>query len=112
MKEQIREVLIKAAKQNDTIFYSEVGKVVGLDMSNPGERSKLANILDEINREEHGLGRPLLSVVVVQKESGHPGKGFFDLARELSRQKPDENYQDFFANELGKVFDEWPPSDQ
>jgi hypothetical protein len=107
MKEHIRKVLIKAAKQNDTIFYSEVGKVVGLDMSNPGERSKLANILDEINREEHGLGRPLLSVVVVQKESGHPGTGFFELARELGKQKPDEDNQDFFANELRKVFDEW-----
>ncbi len=112
MKEQIREVLINAAKQNNTIFYSEVGKVVELDMANPGERSKLANILDEINREEHRLGKPLLSVVVVQKESGHPGKGFFDLARELGKQKPDEDYRDFFAVELEKVFDEWPPPGQ
>ena len=112
MKEQIREVLIKAAKQNDTIFYSKVGKVVELDMANPGERSKLANILDEINREENELNRLLLSVVVVQKESGHPGKGFFDLARELSKQKPDEDNQIFFANECKKVFDEWPPTGQ
>ena len=107
MKEQIREMLIKVAGHYNTISYSEVGKIVGLDMANPGERSKLANTLDEINREEHGLGRPLLSVVVVQKESGHPGTGFFELARELGKQKPDEDNQDFFANELRKVFDEW-----
>ena len=107
MKEQIHEVLIKTAKQNVTISYSEVGKVVGLDMANRGERSKLANILDEINKEEHGLGRPLLSVVVVQKESGRPGKGFFDLARELSKQKPHDDNQIFFANERKKVFDEY-----
>ena len=110
MKEQIREVLINAAKQNNTIFYNEVGKVVELDMANPGERSKLAKILDEINREEHGLGRPLLSVVVVQKESGHPGKGFFDLARELGKQKPHDDNQIFFANELKKVFDKHTPT--
>ncbi len=112
MKEQIRDMLIKVAWHNNTISYSEVGKVVGLDMANPGERSKLANALDEINREEHERGRPLLSAVVVQKESGHPGTGFFDLARELGKQKPDENNQVFFANELQRVFDAWMAAGQ
>ena len=78
MKRQIREMLIQVARQNNTISYSEVGEAVELDMANPGERSKLANTLDQINREEHKLGRPLLSAVVVQKESGHPGTGFFE----------------------------------
>ncbi|MHC4463824.1 MAG: hypothetical protein ACYS30_20690 [Planctomycetota bacterium] len=105
MKEQIREMLIKVAGHNNTISYSEVGEVVGLDMANPGERSKLANTLDEINREEHERGRPLLSAVVVQKESQHPGRGFFELARELGKQKPNEDNQIFFANELKRVFD-------
>jgi len=112
MKEQIREMLIQVARQNNTISYSEVGEAVELDMANPGERSKLANTLDQINREEHELGRPLLSAVVVQKESGHPGTGFFELARELGKQKPDEDNQIFFTNELKRIFDVWMAAGQ
>jgi len=112
MKEEIRDKLIEAARQKTTISYSEVGKDVGLDMANPGERSKLANTLDEINREEHARGKSLLSAVVVQKESGHPGTGFFELARELGKQKPDEEDQIFFANELKSVFEEWSVAGQ
>ena len=110
MNEEIRDKLIESAIQKNTISYSDVGEVVGLDMANPGDRTKLGNILDEINREEHENGRPLLSVLVVQKESGHPGKGFFELARELSKQKPYEENNTFYANELKRVFDCWAPS--
>ena len=113
MKKQIREMLIKVAGHNNTISYSEVGKVVGLDMANPGERSKLANTLDEINREEHERGRPLLSAVVVQKDTAHPGTGFFDLARELGKQKPhEEDDVTFYAKELKSVFDWWAAAGQ
>ena len=107
MKEMIRNKLIEAAKMKDVVCYSEIGELLDLSMDNPYHRQEIGRILGEISTEEHQAGRPLLSAVVVHKENHQPGKGFFQLARELGKQKPDENDDVFFAAELQKVFDEW-----
>lgn len=74
-------------------------------MGNPSERAELSRILDEISWAEHQAGKPLLSVVVVHKgDPQMPGKGFFDLAREFGRQKPDVDDQTFFLEELNAVY--------
>jgi hypothetical protein len=50
-------------------------------MNLPPDRYKIGAILDDINRHERELGRPMLSAVLVHKESLMPGQGFFTLAR-------------------------------
>ena len=69
--------------------------------------SVVDRILGEISTDEHDSGRPLLSVVVVHKENHRPGEGFFNLAKELGKQKPDEDDVTFYAKELKSVFDWW-----
>jgi hypothetical protein len=107
MEEMIRNKLIEAARAKKVVYYSEIGEILNLSMNNPSHRKEIGRILGEISTEEDQAGRPLLSAVVVHKENHQPGKGFFQLARELGKQKPDENDDVFFAAELQKVFDKW-----
>jgi len=105
MKDQIRAKIVETARGRGTINYEEVGKLGNLSMGNPDHRNQLADILDDINREEHRTGGPMLSVVVVKKDSRRPGKGFFELARELGRQAPDVDDETFFITELKTVYE-------
>ncbi|MBA7631262.1 hypothetical protein ES703_38792 [subsurface metagenome] len=105
MKEKVRELLIETARSEKTITYAEVGKLANLSMVNPHHRTELADTLDEINREERENGGPMLSVVVVQKDSKRPGRGFFVLARDLQRQAPDIDDETFFVGELNRVYE-------
>lgn len=112
MKEQIREMLIKAAKNQKVVYYAEVGELLNFSMDNPHHRKELGRILGEISTEEDDNDRPLLSAVVVHKEDHLPGEGFFNLAKELGKQKPDEDNDTFYTNELRKVFDAWMAAGQ
>ena len=84
MHEQIYEKLKEVARSEKVIYCSEIAPLAGLDMNSPNDRNEIGAILDDINRHEQELGRPMLSAVVVHKESLMPGQGFFTLARALS----------------------------
>ena len=104
MNREVRNALIKVARSQQTITYSEVGEIVDLDMENQANRNELAEILGEISWHEHDNGNPLLSAVVVHAgDNRMPGKGFFNLAREAGCQKPDEDDITFYSRELGAV---------
>ena len=75
--------LCDVAANELVVFYHQVAPLAGLDMSLPDDRNRIADILDEISTFEHEQDRPLLSVVVVQTETGRPGKGFYKLATRL-----------------------------
>ncbi len=47
----------------------------------------------------------MLSAVVVRKEDGLPGQGFFDLAKDLGRSVTDQDA--FWINEVRKVYSYW-----
>lgn len=107
MIKTIRDRMIKAAKAKDIIYYSEIGDLMNLSMDNPNHRDELAHILGEISTTEHHEGRPLLSAVVVHKENHRPGKVFFQLAKDLKKQKRGEDDEIFYATELQRVYKEW-----
>ena len=78
----VRQALIQVARERRTVGYKELLEMqeVGL----PKEQLKpymwlrfLPWMLDEINVQEDAAGMPLLSAVVVSKDSGLPGNGFF-----------------------------------
>lgn len=112
MKDRIRDTLIKAARNQRVVYYAEVGKLLNFSMDNPSHRVELGRILGEISTEEHEKGRPLLSAVVVHKEDHQPGEGFFNLARELGKKRPDEDSDAFYASELKRVFNAWATTGQ
>ena len=115
--ETILTKLTEVAAARQTVYYSELGDLIGLDMSNPGDRYSLADILGDINIAEHAEGRPMISAVAILKESSQyeaamrPGVGFFNIANDRlglynGSKDPDEQLA-FWIPELKRVHDYW-----
>jgi len=102
----IYEKLKAVAKAEDLISYGEIAPLAGLDMENPDDRNKLAEILGEISTHEHQQKRPLLSAVVILKGNNIPDQGFFTPAKKLGVYIGSDNLK-FFILELRKVHEYW-----
>lgn len=107
MDNAIYQRLVETAKQGGTVSYSQIAPLAGLDMSNPADRTRMGDILDEISRYEHSKGRPLLSAVVIRANLGQPGQGFYSLANELGLYDGRTRELEFFVSELNRVHDYW-----
>jgi hypothetical protein len=68
------------------VNYVPLAKAVGMFSGG----TELATILGEIMQEDHKSGGPLTCSVIVGSQSGMPGKGFFDMARSLGFQVPND----------------------
>ncbi len=77
----------------------------GLGMWMPGSVGRVTRALETTMREDAAAGRPFLAACVVSRgRDGLPGRGFFDLARALSRgPRAGESDHDFHARELAAV---------
>lgn len=83
-KEEILGILITIARRGQTISYGElVERVASVHLG--ANDSRLHAMLAEISRSEDAEGRGLLSSVVVARQTGIPGPGFFRLASQLGR---------------------------
>ena len=102
--------IIKVAKNEGTITYSEVASRAGIDTQLDGWNWRIRNILDTISRREHRNGRPLLSGVVVNKETGMPGAGFFKLAKGLGLYNGGDDIA-YWLEELRRVHAHWRNAD-
>jgi uncharacterized protein (TIGR00725 family) len=92
----IRNRLISAARAGEVVFYRELGL---------GRGPSVGRILEEISHYELNQGRPLLTTVVVGKEKGMPGSGFWKLP-----MTPDLNERQrsvFWAQEVTRVINYW-----
>lgn len=105
-KEEARQAIMEVASDGGLIFYSDLVKQIrSCDLEPYGE--PLAKMRGEISTEEDLAGRGLLTAVVVRKEDGRPGRGFFDkLARDRGRAFLDtEAGRDrFWVEELERVY--------
>ncbi|MFO7772963.1 MAG: hypothetical protein R6V59_03330 [Dehalococcoidia bacterium] len=106
MHDEIYEKLKEVARARTVTYYNDIAPLAGLDMNLPRDRYEIGVILDDINSHERELGRPMLSAVVVHKESLVPGQGFFTLARSLGLFTGDDRDR-FYLEELRKVHDYW-----
>lgn len=106
----IRRSLVETAEEQTTIFYSDLGALIGLDMSQPDQRAELSDLLERINIAEHEEGRPMLSAVAVLKDGMRPGQGFFEIAHWIGvyDANKDPGVQErFFIAELKRVYAYW-----
>jgi hypothetical protein len=75
MNDPVRDTLIRAARAGELVYYSELAKLLSIDMDNPHFGVQVGRVLDEINQDEVADGRPMLSAIVVSKDTMLPGKG-------------------------------------
>ena len=105
--------LVEMARNKEKpIHYEEVAAIMG---KKPEEKmghywaNETGYMLKEICDYEHKHNRPMLSAIVVLKDDGIPGKGFFELARGLGKltsvSKQDE--KTFWEQELLEVYETW-----
>ncbi len=70
------------------------------------KRNKLGNLLGIVSRFEHENRRPMLSAIVIAKDTKRPGNGFFELARELKVLKKEDN-ESFWINQYKALRKYW-----
>jgi len=106
MNKKIYGKLIEVARKGTVIYESDIAKVSGMNMSLPHEKRELDRQLDEINKSEHEQGHPVLSAVVIQKDSHMPTRHFFEFCREIGVLKGGDE-DEFYIKELRNVHIYW-----
>jgi len=81
---QVRAALIPLARARRTITDRELAALVPVPP--PHGIHKLTLVLEDLAREDHAAGRPLIAALAVSRVGdGLPGPGFFQLLAELGR---------------------------
>ncbi|HKT21318.1 MAG TPA: hypothetical protein VJR06_01665 [Nitrososphaerales archaeon] len=81
--EALREELVKAAKARGKLTYGQLMKLMGISRGPP-----LFDVISAVDRAEYAKGAPGFAAIIVRKDTGFPGGGFFcddDLPPSLRR---------------------------
>lgn len=103
----VHDRLVQAARAQQLVHYGELGKMLGLDMENPHFAAQVGKVLDRINEDESAAGRPMISAIVVSKDTMLPGSGFFKLGQELRQTLAGEDEMGFAIRQIKRVHDYW-----
>jgi hypothetical protein len=85
----VREELIKAAGDGRTITYGYLMKKFRVSRGHP-RGVGIAEIIGSIDRYEQERGAPGFGAIVVRKDTGYPGGGYFcydDLSTDIRRSR-------------------------
>jgi hypothetical protein len=88
------------------ISYEEVFEIMGLTPGNYAAK-EAGHLLGEISEQMHSEGKPMLSAIVVNRQEGMPGSGFFKLAVQLGKLPRGATRQEeraFWEEELRAVY--------
>lgn len=103
---ETRAILIQQARLRQTITYSELCAM--LQTARIHYHSPLmVRLLDDIGRIEYEAGRPVLPAVVVTKQTGIPGAGYFRIAGTTPDEQTLSNAEAIWSADLQAVFDYW-----
>ncbi len=104
VREEIRQILIQVAKARKLITYSELTSM--LQSAYVHYHSPLlAQLLVDIGSQEVRAGRGILPALVVTKDTGLPGGGFFKIADERGYDLSDP--EKFWREAVEKVYEQW-----
>lgn len=76
LNERLHNRLVEAARAQQTVTYSELEPMLKLDMGNPNDRRRIAELLGEISRGEVAHGPPMSSSGVLDKDGAGLDRGF------------------------------------
>jgi Fe-S cluster biogenesis protein NfuA len=81
LADRLRAHLERLSPEEIPITYGALARAVGLYL--PGSVRKVTKALETTMREDAAAGRPFVAARVVNRHSGVPGQGFFDMAEQL-----------------------------
>lgn len=97
--ERVRRHLEALPPSDPTISYGALARALGFRL--PGSVRRVTRALEDTMREDGRTERPFIAARAVSRANGLPGKGFFDLARELARgPREGETEGEFHAREI------------
>lgn len=74
--DEVRAILVAAAKAGEAVTYSEMLNALGHDFSRPKMRA-LCKVLGHVDRKGAERGEPELAVLVVRQSDRLPGQGWW-----------------------------------
>lgn len=82
----VRACLMRLAAERQTASYHDLAVMAGVPP--PHRIHRLTQLLENMIREDHAAGRPLLAACAVSRaQNGIPGPGFFQLLQTLGRYR-------------------------
>jgi hypothetical protein len=82
----VRACLLQLAAERRTASYSDLADMAGVPA--PHRIHRLTLLLEDLIREDHAAGRPLLAACAVSRaQNGIPGPGYFQLLGALGRYR-------------------------
>ncbi len=70
--EGLRQELLRAARARGTLTYGQLMRLMGISRGRP-----LFEAIVEVDRAEYARGAPGFAAIIVRKDTGFPGGGFF-----------------------------------
>jgi hypothetical protein len=70
--ECLRQQLLSAAKSHGTVTYGQLMSIMGISRGKP-----LFDAIAAVDRAEYVRGAPGFAAIIVRKDTGFPGGGFF-----------------------------------
>src|SRR5262245_18484379 len=101
VKREIRDILIQVARSQQIITYSELTAMLQTAYVHYHSQV-LVSMLTEIGSAEVRAGRPVLPALVVTKQTGLPGAGYFKIRDERGVHIADDP-QESWAEDLRQV---------
>ena len=103
LADRVRAYLVARAPNQAPVTYGALARALGLWA--PGSVRKITRALETTMREDAAADRPFIAARAVSRGQGNlPGKGFFELARSLSRGPHNgESDQDFYDSECDRL---------
>ncbi|MEZ4669073.1 MAG: hypothetical protein R3E39_14295 [Anaerolineae bacterium] len=106
LREEMRQIMVETARRGQLITYSELCaalKTAYLHYHSP----ILVRLLTEVGRSEVQAGRPVLPAVVVGKQSGIPGPGYFKVGEGDAEAEGHVEPKAMWEADLEQVFEYW-----